>query len=107
MQGIAEYYGAKLYNQKAVKHGVSEFMSCVNNSKLFLNLPEKMEVGLYHSWAIELKEGLEIISTGISENMVVMAIEHVKLPVYGVQFHPESILTPCGKDMLRNFLFSC
>lgn len=107
MQGIAEYYGAKLYNQKEVKHGVSEKIRCINDGKLFLNLPIEIEVGLYHSWAVELREGLEIFSTGISENTVVMAIEHVKLPIYGVQFHPESILTPFGKDILRNFLFSC
>jgi anthranilate synthase component 2 len=107
MQGIAEFYGAKLYNQKEVKHGVSEKMSCLNKSKLFLNLPKEFEVGLYHSWAIELIEDLEIIPIGISENKVIMAIEHVKLPIYGVQFHPESILTPFGKDILRNFLFSC
>jgi para-aminobenzoate synthetase component 2 len=72
-----------------------------------LNLPKEFEVGLYHSWAIELIEDLEIIPIGISENKVIMAIEHVKLPIYGVQFHPESILTPFGKDILRNFLFSC
>jgi para-aminobenzoate synthetase component 2 len=90
-----------------VKHGVSEKIRCINNGKLFLNLPIEIEVGLYHSWAVELREGLEIFSTGISENTVVMAIEHLKLPIYGVQFHPESILTPFGKDILRNFLFSC
>ncbi len=106
MQGIAEYYGATLYNQKEVKHGVSEKMRCINNGKLFSNLPNEIEVGLYHSWAIEIKQGLEIIPTGISETEVVMAIEHIKLPIYGVQFHPESILTPRGKDILRNFLFA-
>lgn len=100
-QAIAEYCGSSLYNQKEVKHGVAEKIRC-EASLLFKDLPSVMEVGLYHSWAVE--ENGEFAVTARSESGVVMAIENQERKFYGVQFHPESIMTPNGKDILHNFL---
>jgi anthranilate synthase component II len=107
MQGIAEFYGAKLYNQVVVKHGVSERIIILNHDTLFFNLPNDLDVGLYHSWAVDLADSKQLIRLAVSENNVDMAIKHKDLPIYGVQFHPESILTPEGKNILKNFLFNC
>lgn len=101
MQAIAEYSGGTLYNQEEVKHGVAEKIQC-EVSLLFKGLPSVMEVGLYHSWAVEEKG--EFVVTARSESGVVMAIENQERKLYGVQFHPESIMTPNGKDILHNFL---
>lgn len=107
MQGIAEFYGATLYNQKEVKHGVVETIKVLSESKLFLNIPKEINVGLYHSWAVDLKNSESLKEIAKSDNCVVMAIEHKEFPVFGVQFHPESILTPYGKEIIENFLFDC
>lgn len=105
MQGIAEYYGAELYNQQEVKHGVSEKINLLEQDGLFSFLPSKIDVGLYHSWAVKLKDESPFIPMAFSVSGVLMAIRHHALPVYGVQFHPESILTPLGKQIIRNFVF--
>jgi anthranilate synthase/aminodeoxychorismate synthase-like glutamine amidotransferase len=107
MQGIASFFGAELYNQKEVKHGVSEKAMVLNDTPLLNDIPKSFDVGLYHSWAVKLEEGLPLVEIARSENGVTMAIKHQSLPVYGVQFHPESILTPEGKKMLSNFIFNC
>lgn len=106
MQGIAEFYGAKLLNQERVRHGVQV---CVNidyrNAKLYQNLPEVITVGLYHSWCVDetsLPDFLKV--TGTSEQNVVMSIEHTDLPVFGVQYHPESVMTEHGIQIIQNFL---
>ena len=104
MQALAICKGATLFNQKEVKHGVSEDCSQVNSNKLFEDIPHTFKVGLYHSWGIELQNELEFRKTAISENKVLMAFEHVVFPVVGVQFHPESILTDYGKKMILNFI---
>ena len=105
MQGIAEYYGNELYNQVHVKHGISEKISISNSTTLFNNLPLEFQVGLYHSWAVTLDTASEMQQIALSENNVIMAIQHVSKPIYGVQFHPESILTENGKEIFKNFLF--
>lgn len=107
MQGVAEFYGAKLYNQESVRHGVAEKMLINKETRLFNGFPKNIDVGLYHSWAVELNESSQLISTGHLENGIVMAIEHFELPVFGVQFHPESILTSQGRELFTNFLFKC
>jgi anthranilate synthase component 2 len=104
MQALAIYKGATLFNQKEVKHGVSENCIQVNTNKLFEDIPNTFKVGLYHSWGIELQDELQFRKTAISENKVLMAFEHVVFPVVGVQFHPESILTEFGKKMILNFI---
>ena len=75
----------------------------LGQSKLFNGLSEKIKVGLYHSWAVKEGRG-EFIITAHSENHTVMAIENEAKKMYGVQFHPESILTPIGMEVVNNFL---
>ncbi len=104
MQAIAEHFGGSLFNQEEVKHGQQELITHTGKSRLFNGIPEQINVGLYHSWGVSepLPEGL--IATAFSENGVMMALEHVSLPVYGVQFHPESIMSDYGKELFANFL---
>ncbi len=104
MQALGEYFGGKLYNQSIVKHGVAE--KCKHNfeSKIFHKVPEIFEVGLYHSWAVNISKTKELKATAYSENDILMAFEHQTLPIYGVQFHPESLMTTDGKTILQNFI---
>lgn len=102
MQGMAEYLGGRLYNQETVKHGVSEKIT-LRSSSLFRSLGEEIEVGLYHSWAVEDASG-NFTTTALSHQNVVMALENEERKMVGVQFHPESIMTPEGRTILRNFL---
>lgn len=103
MQGIAEYFGGRLYNQPVVRHGVSTIIATAVESHLFRELPRQFEVGLYHSWAVtDLPNSIRISAT--SQEEVIMAIESVDQRIYGVQFHPESILTQFGKEILQNFI---
>jgi anthranilate synthase/aminodeoxychorismate synthase-like glutamine amidotransferase len=105
MQAIAEHYQGKLYNQQQVKHGLAEWMNIDKmDSRLYTGLDKRQQIGLYHSWAVDLNRGSELIPTAWSESGVLMSVEHHTLPIYGVQFHPESILTIHGKEMIRNFL---
>ncbi len=104
MQALGEHFGAKLYNQSIVKHGVSE--NCKHNQKsaIFNRVSENFEVGLYHSWAVDISETKELKAIAYSENDILMAFEHQTLPIYGVQFHPESLMTKDGKTILQNFI---
>jgi len=106
MQALAEHFGNSLYNQEVVKHGLAEIIQCAPGSKLFAGLPESFKVGLYHSWAVKLNDGSEFKATAWSENNVLMAMEHKIIPLYGVQFHPESVLSENGLGVLKNFLKS-
>lgn len=107
MQALAEHFGDRLYNQEVVKHGLAEEIQCVSDSKLFVGLPEAFNVGLYHSWAVELKKDSPFKAAAWSKGNVLMAMEHRELPFYGVQFHPESILSENGLEVLSNFLKNC
>ncbi|MCC7331689.1 MAG: aminodeoxychorismate/anthranilate synthase component II [Flavobacteriales bacterium] len=106
MQAIGEVFGGKLINLKNVYHGLSTPISVlVNDDALFRGLPVQFEVGRYHSWVINpntLPKDLLITSVDFENNP--MSIRHIDYPLFGVQFHPESILTPYGKAILENFL---
>ena len=104
-QAIGESYGAKLVNLATVYHGVDADLKILEPSGLFDQVADGVKVGRYHSWSI-LKGSTpdELVVTALDENGEIMALRHQKDPVFGVQFHPESILTPSGKDILRNFL---
>jgi anthranilate synthase component 2 len=104
MQGIAEYLGAELYNMDRVKHGVSEVIEVDVNSVLFQNCQKTMEVGLYHSWAVKNLEITGLKATATAFDKTIMAFENTEKGIYGVQFHPESILTENGKQIFLNFL---
>jgi len=106
MQALAVFFGATLENQKEVKHGLSEKISITYPGVIFKGVNTDTPVGLYHSWKINLGSDSSLIETSFSENRVLMSMEHKTLPIYGVQFHPESIMTKEGKKMIQNFLKS-
>ena len=102
MQAIGEFMGGNIQNQSIVKHGIAEKITISNTNCLFQSFPKSINVGLYHSWEV-VNIPLDNISS-TSENKVIMAIEFPEQKLYGVQFHPESILTENGLELLRNFL---
>ncbi|BDD09835.1 aminodeoxychorismate/anthranilate synthase component II [Fulvitalea axinellae] len=106
-QAIAEVYGAELYNMPEVLHGVDTDIKILENDGLFEEVKEVTRVCRYHSWAVKpetLKTPLKL--TAEDETGVVMGLRHDSYDVQGVQFHPESILTPEGKTMIKNWLES-
>jgi anthranilate synthase component 2 len=106
MQAIVEACGGSLYNQAKVMHGVS--VPCIPEpptDPVFAGIPAPFEVGLYHSWAVEetsLPATLKV--TARSAQGIIMAIRHARFDVCGVQFHPESIMTPEGGRMIANWM---
>lgn len=109
-QAIGEAFGGQLINLSTVYHGVATPVKVVNeNSKpksyLFKGLPEEIEVGRYHSWVVS-KEGFpaELEITAEDESGMIMGLQHKSYDVQGVQFHPESVLTPKGEVILKNWL---
>ena len=104
-QCLAEVIGGKLELMKQPVHGKSSKIRVQPTSALFQGLPELIEVGRYHSWLVskdQLPDCLKV--TSMSEEGEIMAYEHRDLPVFGVQFHPESILTSLGKTIVESFL---
>ena len=96
-QALVEFYGGILYNQPLVKHGVAEMAHFDQNARLFKNTADNFKIGLYHSWAANPNNfPTPLIITGKSEHDIIMAFEHETLPIAGVQFHPESILSEHG-----------
>ena len=102
MQAIGEFLGGSIKNQSIVKHGLAEKITISNTNYLFQSFSNSINVGLYHSWKVVNITSKNI--TSISENNVIMSIEFPENKLYGVQFHPESILTENGLELLRNFL---
>ena len=104
-QAIGEVFGGRLAHLNQVYHGVQSRISIVADDPLFKGLPHETEVGRYHSWTVDtegLPECLEI--TALSPEGHIMALRHKTYDVHGVQFHPESILTPQGKRVVENFI---
>lgn len=105
-QAIGEAFGGSLVNLSTVYHGVSTNCKILNGSSvLFDGLPDEIEIGRYHSWIVareEFPEELEV--TAEDENGFIMGLRHKNYDVQGVQFHPESVLTPRGEDILKNWL---
>jgi len=105
-QAIGEAFGAKLVNLETVYHGVATPISILDrNDPLYKGLDETIEVGRYHSWIVsneDLPAELEIKS--VDEHNYIMGLKHRYFDVQGVQFHPESVLTPCGETIIRNWL---
>lgn len=103
-QAIAEVFGGSLTNLSTVFHGVASQMTILQDDALFAGLPSSFDVGRYHSWVVNkpLPEGFILLAE--EENGQVMAFKHETHPIYGVQFHPESVLTPDGKQLLKNWV---
>lgn len=106
-QAIGEYFKGKLEKAPIIYHGKSSIVQMANDSKLFKGLSEQEPVGRYHSWQIakNMPSCLKVTATDDSGN--VMAVEHRELPIMGVQFHPESILTPNGRIIIKNWIETC
>lgn len=104
-QAIGECFGASLQNLEQVMHGVATPVTITKaGESLFQTMETSIDVGRYHSWVIDpatLPDSLEVLA--YDEAGQIMAIKHRVYPVFGVQFHPESILTPEGDQMIRNF----
>lgn len=109
-QAIGEAFGGTLVNLSTVYHGVATKIEVGGKksavrSRLFEGLPDELEVGRYHSWVVS-KENFptELEITAEDEQGMIMALQHKTYDVQGVQFHPESVLTPRGEEILRNWL---
>ncbi len=107
-QGIAEVFGARLYNLPYVLHGVTK-TACLDRAKdpIFRDIPDRVRVCRYHSWAVasdSIPSELEV--TAVDEDEVVMGLRHKKFDVRGLQFHPEAYLTEHGIKMIDNWLKS-
>lgn len=106
-QAIGQAFGGSLINLSTVYHGVATpiVLSKKVSSRLFSGLDDTLEVGRYHSWVIspeDFPDDLEI--TAVDDKNYIMALQHKKFDVQGVQFHPESVLTPSGETIIRNWL---
>lgn len=104
-QAIAEAFGGSLINLKEIYHGLATEATQTAEHIIFKNLPKTLEVGRYHSWAVNFEdfpEELEI--TSVDDLGMIMSLKHKKYDVHAVQYHPESILTPMGRQILENFL---
>lgn len=102
-QAICEAYGGDIVHAKKLMHGKRDTVSLDLSSPIFKSLPQKMNVARYHSLAAaNLPDCLEVISTATDGE--IMGVKHKKYSVYGLQFHPESILTDNGKIIIKNFL---
>jgi anthranilate synthase component 2 len=106
-QAIGEVFGGSLINLETVFHGVATKINIsVDDEILFKGLDTTIEVGRYHSWVVNPKLPDVLEATSFDENGQVMSLRHKMYDVKGVQFHPESVLTPCGKQILENWLKS-
>jgi len=104
-QAIGEAFGGKLVNLSNVYHGVATPVKVLDRSGVFEGMDEVLEVGRYHSWVVS-DEGFpgELEVTARDENDYIMGLRHRRLDVQGVQFHPESVLTPAGEQIVKNWL---
>ena len=105
-QAIAEVFGGSLVNLEKVHHGVASTITIIApDEPLFHNLETTVEVGRYHSWVVNPADFPEVLEiTSVDANNQIMSLRHRNFDVRGVQFHPESLLTPYGKQILENWL---
>lgn len=106
-QAIAEYFGCSLKNLEKPLHGISSKLSILEADYLWNNLSEEVLVGHYHSWVVANENvSNNIIPIAIDEQGNIMALKHIKYNIRGVQFHPESVLTPQGKQIIENWVLN-
>ena len=105
-QAIGQYFGAKLEQMSSPKHGHPSTLQIRDHQdRLYKQVTEPIQVGRYHSWLLSTKSFPDCLHiTATDEEGHIMSFSHKQLPIYGVQFHPESIMTPQGSIMIRNFL---
>lgn len=106
LQAITEVFGGSLKNLDTVFHGVATTMKITDfDAQIFKNIPTEFEAGRYHSWIASKSDfPAELKITSIDEFGEIMSLEHEKYNISAVQFHPESILTPIGEQLVRNFI---
>ena len=107
LQAIAEAFGGKLKNLENVYHGVATQITILKEDTLFENCPRKFKVARYHSWVVDsnyLPNCFEIIAVDEARN--IMAMKHKTYQVKGMQFHPESILSEYGEQIIKNWIFN-
>tara|TARA_B110000003_G_C16583130_1_gene508839 strand:+ start:472 stop:1035 length:564 start_codon:yes stop_codon:yes gene_type:complete len=106
-QAIAAYFGANLVNLKEVKHGVTSRLNQFNNCSLFKGIPNYFDVAHYHSWVVDERDFPEcLLITSRNEEQYVMSFRHRHYDFVGLQFHPESILTDNGLQIIENWVLS-
>ena len=104
-QSIGAAFGAKIIHAKELMHGKQSEVTFDTESLLFKGCPKKAPVARYHSLAADPETMPDVLKvTAVTDDGEIMAVQHVEYPIYGVQFHPESIMTPDGKGMIQNFL---
>ena len=106
LQAIGEVFGGTLVNLDKVYHGVDTEITVTKEDPIFKGLSKTLQVGRYHSWVVDTDVPEELEVTSVDENGQIMSLRHKKYDVTAVQFHPESVLTPEGKQMLKNWLNS-
>ncbi len=106
-QAIAEVFGGEIHNLDKVFHGVSTDVEVVDESEdIFNGISTSFEAGRYHSWVVKPELPAVLKATAVDDAGVVMALKHVDFDLKGLQFHPESILTPEGSQMIQNWVLS-
>lgn len=107
-QAIGEVFGARIHNLNTVFHGIQSSVRIVAPDYIFDNLSDSIKVGRYHSWVVGKEDfPAELEVTAVSDEGQIMALKHRVYDVHGIQFHPESILTPKGRTIIRNFINGC
>lgn len=104
-QAIGEFFGARLAHLTEVYHGVATPINQTGEDPIFNGLPLRLEVGRYHSWVVDNRnfpDALEVTAT--SDEGYIMALRHRQYNIHGIQFHPESVLTPLGRKMMQNWI---
>jgi len=103
-QAIGEVFGGTLINLDQVYHGIATKINIIKDDILFTGLSTEIEVGRYHSWVVNPDLPEVLVATSVDENGQIMSLRHKEYDVCAVQFHPESVLTPDGKQILANWV---
>ncbi len=104
-QAIGEVFGARLENLSEVFHGVATPAHIVADDPIFCGLPKTFTVGRYHSWVVATDQLPDCLTvTAVSDEGQIMALRHKEYDIHGIQFHPESVLTPEGSIIIKNFI---
>ena len=106
-QAIAEFFNANLENLTTVQHGVTSNVQHFNNCKLFSDIPENFKIGHYHSWVVsKINFPEELTITSENEEGIITSLNHKKYDITATQFHPESILTDHGLQLIKNWVLA-
>ena len=106
-QAIAEFFNANLENLTTVKHGVTSMLKHFNKCRLFSDIPENFKIGHYHSWVVsKINFPEELLITSENEEGIITSLNHKKHDITAVQFHPESILTENGLQLIKNWVLA-